>query len=91
MKNPLKYAFQIYLICITIFLVNVYACTPLPTKVEIEKGAIEQIRQVPNSQYYVYKMQGCEYVGNTNLGPNSVFTHLGNCHNPIHHYDFPNP
>lgn len=39
------------------------------------------------SRLYVFRINGCEYIGKLGGGSSDLLCHMGNCHNPIHHYD----
>jgi hypothetical protein len=45
-------------------------------------GDGEKVKNVP----YTYEIDGCEYLGCPNGHLQRIYTHKGNCKNPIHIY-----
>jgi len=55
-----------------------------PNTVTTELNCVNQWGS--NSRLYIFKINGCEYIGKIAGGNDDVLTHMGNCHNPIHQY-----
>ena len=47
-------------------------------------GTIGTNRPESQRELYIYKIDGCEYIGNISFSYGDFLTHKGNCSNPIH-------